>query len=406
VDRKPWIHLETVTPAFIGTSNPQCAEWSAKGIRGQLRWWFRAVGGGVCGGDADEVRRLELEVFGGMATRSDDARASSLRIIAPPIISGEFVAKHGVEGRALDANALAEAWKVEQADRRAVTRRLDVAGRTNPLGYLGYGPIEYDKSVKKSVYSRGRIPERVKLSMRFQWNPEAEGNAKTIFDRALWCWINLGGIGARSRRGFGSLVRIDAAKINTFRDFDEGVRHNVADARNATSAEWTHFTSRTHVFRSRSGYEKWEDAMTAAGAWLIAFRRRYGANRDERIAIRGRDYEWFKSDLRAEVPDRVGFGLPLPFGKSRSGQPLGAAWGEKEGRRASPLLIHIARFGAGNHYVILTHIPARLVRDRDEIHFKTERLNVKSSVTRQQETIVDAFLTDLKDRAKLIEEIL
>lgn len=403
MDRKPWIHLETVTPAFIGTSNTDGAEWSAKGIRGQLRWWFRAVGGGICAGDADAVRRLEFEVFGGMATRSDDARASSLRIVAPPVASAEFVPKHGVEGRALDANALAEAWKVEQADLNTVRQRLDVAGRTNPLGYLGYGPIEYDKSVRKSVYSRGRIPERAKLSMRFQWNPEAEGTAKTIFDRALWCWTNLGGIGARSRRGFGSLVRIDAEAIKTVEDFDEAVRRNVADARDATTAEWTHFTSGTHVFRSHR-FTKWEDAMTAAGAWLIAFRRRYGMSGDERARVRQRDYEWFKSNSHAEVPDRAGFGLPLPFGKSPSKQPWGAAWGEKEGRRASPLLIHIARFGADQHHVILTHIPARLVPDGEEIHFKA-RLNAKAAPTPRQAGIVDDFLEDLRTRAKLIEEI-
>jgi CRISPR/Cas system CMR-associated protein Cmr1 (group 7 of RAMP superfamily) len=86
--------------------------------------------------------------------------------------------------------------------------------------------------------------------------------------------------------------------------------------------------------------------------------------------------------------------LPLPFLREV------AAWGSREGRRASPLLIHIARFGAEEHRVVLTHSPARLVPKGQEIMFK----GAASEATREQKGIVRDFLTDLL-RRNLIEEL-
>jgi hypothetical protein len=66
--------VELVTPCFLGGAKGQ-AEWRGASIRGQLRWWFRAVAGAGFAGDLDKVRAAEEEIFG--STR----RSSALRVL-------------------------------------------------------------------------------------------------------------------------------------------------------------------------------------------------------------------------------------------------------------------------------------------------------------------------------------
>ena len=135
---------------------------------------------------------------------------------------------------------------------------------------------------------------------------------------------------------------------------------------------------------------------------MIAYRRRYGLSSDERAAVRNRDYVWLNSPTPGGVPDRAGFGLPLPFGKG----DLVAGWRgkkarhesegrEETGRRGSPLLIHVALFG-NDYRVVMTHMPARLVPPGAEIHFRGQR----AAPTPQQEHIVRDYLDDLESAAK------
>lgn len=397
-----------MTPAFVGTSDEGLAEWSAKGIRGELRWWFRAIAGGELQGDAAKVRELERSVFGGTESDARKDASSALRVLVR-VIRAETPSEKVIPPRfELSELDLARDWKNPSP---AVRNRLQLRpGKTNPLGYLGYGPIEYSKEARGFVYRRGRIVENSELAMTLQWNREVSAEAKSIFDRALWCWINLGGIGARSRRGYGSLVRTDAGGVVASVDkFDTCAKESLAAARAVLTpgkqAEWTHFTSEAHVYRSSQPYKNWSEAMKFTGGWMIAFRRRYGVASDERSGVggrdyRGRDYEWFKSappaGPAAGVPDRAGFGLPLPFGKKIAG------WGPKnEGRRASPLLVHIARFDPDDYYVVFTYIPARLIPDGKEIGF----IGASSPPTIEQKTIVRDFLNDLKGKTLITEVV-
>ena len=381
-----------MTPAFIGSSDDDRAEWNAKSIRGELRWWFRAIAGGELLGDAQKVRELERSVFGGIDAQSRDDSSSALRVLAQVIRLNTGRETESLPDIRLSEVDLAKDWNNATP---AVEQRLQLhRGKTNPLGSLGYGPIVSNR------YHRGRIAEGSDLGLTFQWNREPSAEAKLVFDRAFWCWINLGGIGARSRRGYGSLVRLDDSALRDIEEFKSRALEILSGARAALpagrEAEWTHFTSEAHVYRSRNAYKSWSEALRFAGAWMIAFRRRYGTNSDERTAVRGRDYEWFKHGPPFQVPDRAGFGLPLPFG-----QEAMAGWGVNEGRRASPLLIHISRFGSSSYQIILTHIPARLVPLGEKISFK----GTSFAPTPRQKAIVQTFLDDLKNRGNLIVEV-
>ena len=392
------LELTTVTPAFIGTSDSHIAEWTAKGVRGHLRWWLRAILGGELRGDAGQVRKREQALFGCNESRS------AVRIMVRPV--GHGGSDDVADGNTLDENELAKAWG---ATNPAVRARLRLRlGASNPIAYLGYGPIGYRREKKATVYERGRILPDQRLKLLLQWSEQLSGNPLDDLRKALWCWLHLGGIGGRSRRGFGSLfcsairtVRGEEPLVALTQSLDQfegacGKYLELATGASAT-AEWSHFTTGTRVFISTSGYQTWQGALTAAGAWLIAFRRRYGLGSDEREAKRNRDYVWLNSPAPAGgIPDRAGFGLPLPFGKTAD---LVAAWrerGQKENRRrASPLLIHVSRFEK-QYYVVLTHMPALLVPAGSEIHFNGQHM----APTAEQKGIIGELLSDLEGKEK------
>jgi len=57
--------LETVTPLFCGGADKGLVpELRASSIRGALRFWLRALLGGVLGDRPDEIFRHESQVFG------------------------------------------------------------------------------------------------------------------------------------------------------------------------------------------------------------------------------------------------------------------------------------------------------------------------------------------------------
>ncbi len=58
-------NIELLTPCFCAGADQTKAEIRAPSIRGQLRWWFRALGGTPQG---------EKEVFGGVHALPDEKK--------------------------------------------------------------------------------------------------------------------------------------------------------------------------------------------------------------------------------------------------------------------------------------------------------------------------------------------
>jgi len=148
------VTLETVTPLFLAGADPRGApELRAASVRGALRFWLRALLGGVIG-DApdrlDELRKAESAVFG-----STDTGASAVIVR----VTGE-----------------------EQAQ--------------------PFRPLPHSQS--KTFTAQGIAPSKaltITLAPRppHRHIPEAALGPLVMF-------ILLGGMGKRSRRGFGSVV--------------------------------------------------------------------------------------------------------------------------------------------------------------------------------------------------------
>lgn len=63
--------LEIITPCFCAGANQAKAEIRAPSIRGELRWWFRALGG---------TQKEEQEIFGGIAGESGKSSTLVVRV--------------------------------------------------------------------------------------------------------------------------------------------------------------------------------------------------------------------------------------------------------------------------------------------------------------------------------------
>ena len=391
------LHVELTTPGFLGGADPsQDCEWRAASVRGQLRWWFRAVAGGRFQGDLEEVRNAGIEVFG-----STD-RGSALRVR----LAGKGRVLEGREcgswGERVDSVRLGKIWKIGEGEepQEETKGRLRLGSAVNPVHYLaGQGCIRSNALARPCLEAESPA----ELSIRLRPGRRLGAPALAVLDKAIWAWLHLGGLGTRSRRGFGSLVVTgneggDGFEPATSREeLVSGVRSLLVLGKESTGlAEWSHLSSRTRVCLAKETFESWDDAMVHAGGWMMAFRRRYGISENQNEQ---RDYHWAKQAAHGEpkgVPDRGGFGLPLPFSKAIV-SPV------KENRRASPLLLHVAKLG-DRYRPVWTHLPARLVPDGHSIGFERRRRSA-SPPTEEQTEIVTRFLDDLiaKDLLETVE---
>lgn len=405
------LQLEVVTPAFLGGAAPdEKAEWRAASVRGQWRWWFRALAGPRLGQDLAEVAEAESRIFG--STRA----ASIIQVRASPAQPPSRPAKTHLsipDGRS--AEQLATDWGIghEHPDFAATEQRLrihDAGGRevaTSGVAYLGFGCIEYSGTVQRAY-----IEPQTELELTLQWRERDWGKLKQEWRAAaglaLQAWLLLGGIGTRSRKGFGSL-HLKGVEGHLPDEFDLSVPRSSqqlesqiapllqADAPDSPPA-WSQISKATRVYMVTGIANTWEDALDRVGGWLIAYRRRYGAATEARSGLEDRDYQWVFGDEPGEIPDRSGFGLPLPFGERDAPRVTARSAEGGQLRRASPLLIHLAPLAAGSFQPILAHLDGRFLPDGAQLQVGGQR----GAPTQAQKDIVQHFLDDLVDKGKIV----
>jgi CRISPR-associated protein Cmr1 len=167
---------ELITPLFGGgvKANEVDVDNPIRGtaVRGHLRFWWRATQGGQFGEDGlAAMKAREDEIWG-----STDG-VSKIAIIVTEAIPGKpYVVRNG-----------------------------NVGDPNSPLGYVAF-PLRD---------SGGQVYEGVSFTLQIECPKEYRRDLKA----ALWAWETFGGIGARTRRGFGALhctdvhVQIDGKKF-------------------------------------------------------------------------------------------------------------------------------------------------------------------------------------------------
>lgn len=159
-----------ITPLFGGGVKP--AEMDpvtpirGTAVRGQLRFWWRATRGGRYNGDLEKMKAAEDALWGAASTPGK-VFVSNVQLSVQTVNRGKpFVVK----------------------DRR--NEPISIAHFRSPYSYAAF-PLEPDQTVQEGI--------TFQLSLGFPAEFQADVEA------ALWAWETFGGIGGRTRRGFGSL---------------------------------------------------------------------------------------------------------------------------------------------------------------------------------------------------------
>lgn len=372
------VRLDLTTPAFLGAARTRQVDRyflvRPSAVRGALREWFRMGAAAVLwpqpdtttgsGPMLDSLRKAEREIFGG--------------------VHGEAVRSR------LIVSTSGGAWcRITPPD----------ASRWPGTRYLGYGLFDGQQVPEALVTgpARGWVcdpapataqPVTLRLELRRRGpRDHVPAGIERLVCASLWLWTHLGGLGARVRRGFGSLrvappeglpwpaQRPAASRADLAQQLVDGIEWATAQFREALpllgctgleAGSGPHPSLRTldGIDQVRTLPFDGPDAFSVldhAGRLFRDFRSTLQRGRLGLPPLP--DYFSVKHGLEQGQPprsvDRAAFGLPLPFyfrslgGKKTTFRP---AAGD---RLASPLLFRVHALADGRYAVVLVDLGER-----------------------------------------------
>lgn len=312
------LKVEVVTPLVAGgadgsgTTEAQLLREGLRPptVRGQLRWWFRALASGLLGGDHDATLRSETELFGTVA--GDLGSASPVWVRARPFPQNARVGK--------------------------VPLRMN---DPQPVGNQRQAPLR--PAILPGAQTEVELTARPAAAARALWS--------------LWLALMLGGFGARSRRGFGSLrvlapERVEEVPFVYPSARPEQVAAFLARTLAAASAALLGGARPSRNARAATGrdlpMEVWPvGSPDACGLWAVAPAAE-GAWPDWQRAMNGMRelYRTLKREVRAPS-------LP-PLGRPSIGSAAGPF-----GRDPSPLVLQLKRAADGGFFGLVLALDDR-----------------------------------------------
>ncbi len=331
--RRLVVDVETVTPLFLGGTDPRGEpELRSPAFRGALRYWWRALAGGVVGTD---VAGPEAEIFG---TTEKGSRV--------------IIRVHG-----------APATQPFQSHRPPGLQPRQSSGHD----YLYWSMRGFrGEPGRKSI----RPGERFKVEIR-AW-PGAPDTSLWHAGAALWLLLHLGGLGSRARRTAGSLIAcsepqelnqpiplpsfgVEASTgADLAKELGEGLcllRESMArilEVRQPTTTGQFDVLHpdfcRIWVIAGRRPWKRWLEAVEGIGQVMRDFRNRRPPDyQNVRRWLTGKS----KSEAAPPTVERAVFGLPLPFRYNSHPRVSGVIQGAQHKRRASPLHLRVTRLTNG-----------------------------------------------------------
>lgn len=185
--------LELVTPAFLAGANQQAADCDLRSatLRGLLRWWWRTMHAGFV--DARTLRQMEAAIWG------DTERGGSVRLTVERIA--------GIDAHPYDK------WNVARQNRLAAPASK---ATSQGLWYQSYGMDE--RKHRRHFLAPGAQWKASFMCRDWSYEEQRERRwggrrgslaARVLMDQlkaSLWLLCHFGGVGAKCRKGFGSLA--------------------------------------------------------------------------------------------------------------------------------------------------------------------------------------------------------
>lgn len=355
--------FRVVTPLFMSGSDKNKAELRVPSIKGVLRFWWRALALGRLG-SVEKVREEESRIFGSAGNDVRQAKVH-LRLKLPKDI---------------------DQYK-DQILKYADGQPVGPGAR-----YLGYGVVEAVPSRKRNTREGQVLRSCLKypfdgvLSILIK-NDTSEEDINSVVS-ALIAMGLFGGLGSRSRKGYGSLNLLelklrDEAIYKMPKDIEELKKRIGSFFKDHVISAYpglppyTAYSKSTRVYIAESSADPLR-LLNSVGEAMQLYRS-WGRNG----MVNGKPAERnFKGDhdlagkaIETDVethPQRAVFGLPHNYYFSIHQAKVDVKPSRLE-RRASPMFIHIHELGNRQYVVVVTIMPAVFLPS-------AERMRVGNSV--------------------------
>lgn len=381
--------FRVVTPLFCGGADNN-AELRLPSIKGCLRFWWRALAWSRLDGDLAAVKKEEDFIFG-------SASGGQSRVLMR-----------------LDA--------VTRRPRRSKPPQVlnnphnnDVVGMG--VRYLGYGLMgAFGKDTGKLTRSCLEPPPagQFEFTLSMRCHKHLGDSQLDSVMNALKVMGLISGIGAKSRKGYGSLVLLELVKDGVTNYSEpktiESLKQEIAafkpQEKSQGDVPYTAFTDDSRfLILTPEGSSNPLQMLDLIGRELVRYRSwghngfilrenrsQPGIPREENFR---RDHDLMKDPVseRDRHPDRIAFGLPHNYGKAKD-QQVGPAAAFLD-RRAAPLFIHIHLINE-TPVVVLSFFPTLfLPKNAQDISVGEAKIPQKKEAVLYQP--VHAFLKRLKD---------
>ena len=187
---------KVITPLFGGGAIPQQPDEvtviRASEIRGLLRFWWRATRGGQFNGSLDAMRKAEEAIWGSAAGK-DKAGPSPISLEVRILNRGRDIREVTIRTKRGE-------------------KTVHIGHPSSPYGYVAFPLQERKGSVRENI----EFELHITINTLFVRSDGRKFNLREEVEAALWAWETFGGIGARTRRGFGALqlTKVDGTLIS------------------------------------------------------------------------------------------------------------------------------------------------------------------------------------------------
>lgn len=283
VERREY-ECEVVTPLFLGGADPKKAELRTPPVKASMRFWWRAL---YDGSDVNAMALREADIFG-----STERKA---------VVSVKLDVQ----------NIKATPKDLPSGKKIMVTSK----GKTFPISimeYLAFGLFDPKKREGKYIREHFEPNSRFKIIVSFPRTVESD------IIKALKAMISFGGLGARSRNGFGSLYCKDLID-----------HHFKTDG---PLKSFTAFSEGAFLFNQFHVHKTWHDALSEIGE----------VYRQARLNLEGKRHEWTKRALIAMPIEAKNEKIPYPI---------------SSGRHAKPYFLHVNKTDDGKYRGQILFLP-------------------------------------------------
>ncbi len=355
--------FQIVTPMFIGDASHNAVDIRPPSVKGALRFWWRALNWGRCRAvaqdDAAALRQLH----------DDEARLFGLAVTDKAGGQGVFLL-NVMPGKLAPST---------------VPYPNEKAGSV--MAYLiGQGLIaQRDKPARQAFPAGGEFS----VQLRFKPKPTTTTEDRASVADALYLFGLLGALGSRARHGMGSVAL-------TAWDGGRKIPTTASEYKTCLAALLGKLPTALPPFTALSQKSRIDIVAQARSAERLLsdvgtqqmLERSFGNNgrvlgqASERNFTPDHDAmrQVTKGARASQAPQRIVYGLPHNYffsstksnvSSTRSNVDVNYAPDGKDGRRASPLFLHIHQLGDGEFIAVHCLMPAQFLPDRAQIRIKS-----------------------------------